>query len=150
MVQVILTVTKGPGTGTALAIRRGQVVQVGSTAWADFSVPNDKEMSDVHFKVEYDMQGCRVLDLGSDGGTLINGAKVKEAPLHTGDEIGAGQSVFSVVVEGESKLETGDAEVDSREDPTIPPASKPVVPSTAADFAQPISSRLFLRPRLCL
>jgi len=136
MVQVILTVTKGPGTGRLFAIRRGQLMQVGSTSWADFSVPDDKEMADVHFKVEYDMQGCRVHDLGSVGGTFINGAKVTSSPLHTGDEIGAGQSVFSVVVEGESKRETGDAEVDSPEDTAIPPMSEEVSPSTAADFAK--------------
>ena len=103
MVQAILTVTKGPGSGTRLTIRSGQVVRVGRTAWADISMPSDAEMSDVHFSLDYRAEGCRVRNLSGDAGTLVNGQEISESLLHTGDEISAGQSVFSVLVNGESK-----------------------------------------------
>jgi hypothetical protein len=62
-------------------------------------------MSDVHFAVEADHRGCRVRDLNSAAGTLVSGTTVAESPLRTGDQIVAGQTTFSVVVTGESRLE---------------------------------------------
>ena len=138
MVQVILTVTEGPDAGTVIAIRRGQVVQVGRTAWADFSVPGDTLMSDVHFAVEYDMQGCRVRDLSGAAGTLVNGAKTTTSPLRTGDEIGAGQSVFSVRVEGESEAGVYGPAAESHDNSQLAPASQAVPPATAASYTQHI------------
>ena len=134
MVQVILTVIEGPDSGTVIAIRPGQAVQVGRTAWADFSLPGDTAMADVHFVVEYDSRGCRVRDLSGVAGTLVNGAKITASPLRTGDKIGAGQSVFSVGVEGDPQSGSSDAAaaIDNSEDfPAAPPA-------TAADYAQHI------------
>jgi len=85
-------------------VRRGQIVRVGRTAWADFSLSADASLSDVHFAVEYDRQGCRVRDLGSGSGTAVNGALVSEATLRSGDQILAGQTIFAVLIEDEAPL----------------------------------------------
>ena len=55
--QVILQAIDGPAAGTRFAMRRGQIARIGRTAWADFSVPADAAMAEVHFALEYDAQG---------------------------------------------------------------------------------------------
>ncbi|QEL15100.1 hypothetical protein PX52LOC_02008 [Limnoglobus roseus] len=45
---------------------------------------------------------CRVIDLNSRNGTLHNGLRVKTADVVDGDEIGAGHTVFKVVVFADS------------------------------------------------
>jgi len=132
--QVILEATSGPSVGTKIVVRRGQTARVGRTKWADYSLPADESMADVHFEVQYDRQGCRIRDLSGDAGTLVNDAKVSEAALHTSDQITAGQTTFSVIVEGESPpaSEPGDAPVDEAATPAV--EEKEAAPQTAADY----------------
>ena len=58
--RVILRAVGGPGQGVQFLVRRGQVARVGRTEWADFCVPADPAMSDVHFSVECGPKGCRL------------------------------------------------------------------------------------------
>jgi len=121
-----------------IAVRRGEMVRVGRTAWADFSVPGDDDMADVHFTVQYDAQGIRVTDLNTAAGTLVNGEKVTDALLRTGDELSAGQTVFSVLVEGQPPPE---AEPDQAAGPSTESAGDALAsnasePRFAADLCQ--------------
>jgi len=134
MVQATLTVIKGPGSGAILVVRYGQVVRVGRTDWSDFSVPGDPEMSDVHFAIEYLANGCRVRNLSGDAETLVNGQAIPESLLHAGDEIGAGQSVFSVLVDSKSELGTAD----SPDGDQVAVASPAAPTLKATDFVQHI------------
>ncbi|MCU0977821.1 MAG: hypothetical protein MUF25_01485, partial [Pirellulaceae bacterium] len=61
---MILRAVGGPGEGVQFLIRRGQSARIGRTEWADFSVPGDGAMSDVHFAVECGSQGCRLRAMG--------------------------------------------------------------------------------------
>ena len=128
--QAILQATSGPAAGTKILVRPGQHVQVGRTRWADYSVADDPALSDVHFAIHCGSQGCRIRDLNSGTGTLLNGVKVQEASIHTGDQITAGQTTFSVIVEGESAAGLGSA---TAGDAGQNPASAAHVP-TAADY----------------
>ena len=98
--HVILTATAGPAAGSRVVLRQGQTARVGRTAWADFSIPSDAEMADVHFELAFGPQGCQLRSLGP-AVTMVNDAAVTEVTLHTDDQILAGQTTFSVQVHGE-------------------------------------------------
>jgi len=137
--EVILQVIGGPAAGMRIVVRPGQVVQVGRTKWADYSLPDDGEMADVHFMVEFDRQECRIRDLNTGSGTAVNGNKVAGARrLHTGDEVTAGRTTFSVLVEGEPAPGGEPADATTQETPataTEPKADTPVL-QTAADYCR--------------
>lgn len=147
--RAILRATDGPSAGTTIVVRQGQIVQVGRTAWADYSIPQDRAMADLHFAVIYDRCGCRVRDLSGTEGTWVNGARIPEGTLKTGDLLTAGETNFEVWVEGESAPLPAEAAA----------AGSPAVGSSAAqidalpraaDFAQSVElseeALLLLKP----
>lgn len=103
---VILQITEGPALGRRTFLRVGQVMRIGRTEWADFNVPQDAAMAPIHFSVEYDTHICRLRDLQSGAGTLVNGKPVGEAVLNHGDRITAGATTFHVQIEGAHPTET--------------------------------------------
>lgn len=98
--QATLQIVSGPHEGRKLVVRSGYSVQVGRTEWADFVLPEDGQLSGVHFAVECSPRECRIRDLQSANGTRVNGKRVSEASLGDGDRIEAGQTHFLVHVEG--------------------------------------------------
>lgn len=103
---IIVQITSGPFSGRKTYLRSGQELRVGRTEWADFSVPHDSGMSEVHFALQYDAYTCRLRDLNGSGGTLLNGKKVTDAVVQHGDKITAGQTQFVIQIEG-TVLSTG-------------------------------------------
>ncbi|MCU0874129.1 MAG: FHA domain-containing protein [Pirellulaceae bacterium] len=124
--RVILRAVGGPGEGVQFLIRRGQSARIGRTEWADFSVPGDGAMSDVHFAVECGSQGCRLRAMGP-AVTLVNGNPVVEAGLRSGDRVTAGATTFAVQVQG------------GAEDPAQA-ATAPAAPSAAAPVVAPAAA----------
>jgi hypothetical protein len=61
-------------------------------------VLDDPEVSAVHAVIEVTAQGMAVRDLGSANGTAVNGQRVAEAALATGDEIAIGTT--RIVING--------------------------------------------------
>jgi hypothetical protein len=59
-------------------------------------------MAPVHFALEFSANICRIHDLTSGVGTLVNGQPVAEGIVTHGDRISAGASTFSVFIEGNS------------------------------------------------
>ena len=55
---------------------------------------DDPTLSSRHFTIEERGQEFFLRDLGSTNGTFLNGHMVRSAPLKSGDEIKAGESVF--------------------------------------------------------
>ncbi len=78
----------------------GQTVQVGRTEWAEIAFPLDGRMSSLHFALENDRGVCRLRDLNSSNGTLVNANRVMETVLANGDRIQAGQTTFVLHIEG--------------------------------------------------
>lgn len=103
---IIVQITTGPWSGRKTYLRSGQMLRFGRTEWADFPVPHDAAMSEIHFALQYDSYQCRLRDLNSGGGTLLNGKKVTEAVVQHGDKITAGATSFSIQIEG-AVLDTG-------------------------------------------
>ncbi len=68
---------------------------VGRSASCDVTF-SSREVSRRHAYFYPDAQGCYVEDLGSKNGVLVNGKRVKKAPLHDGDIVGIGPARFIV------------------------------------------------------
>jgi pSer/pThr/pTyr-binding forkhead associated (FHA) protein len=96
---VTLQITSGPLTGRKAHLRAGQTLKVGRTEWADFSVPPDAQMAEVHFALACHAGACTIRDLSATTGLIVNGAKVSEAVVRAGDVIEAGTTKFAVRIE---------------------------------------------------
>jgi hypothetical protein len=105
--RVIVEVASGPAAGKKVLLAAGQTLRIGRTEWADFPIPHDGRMSGVHFALETDAAGCYLRDLNSTNGTLLNDKPVADrAALRTGDKIKAGETIFSVDIEGDAPQES--------------------------------------------
>ncbi len=93
---IALTIEGGQAGGRSVSVQAGQAIRVGRSEQVDFVVPHDHRMSRSHFAVEYENEQVFIRDLGSTGGTFVNGAKTDNAELHPGDRITAGETSFSV------------------------------------------------------
>ncbi len=125
--RVILQVTAGASAGRKTLLGANQVVQVGRTEWADFAVAHDGHMSGLHFALETDNASCYIKDLGSTNGTFVNGQPLAERRvLKGGDEIRAGETLFTVRVEGEEAREVPEPaeSAPSADRPTAPLADR--------------------------
>jgi hypothetical protein len=112
-------------------------VRVGRTTKADFAT-QDTYMSGVHFIIECTQTSCRLSDLNSRNGTLVNDEPLKRTvTLRDGDRIFAGQTNFVV------HLETSAAEQPQAGQPTaihqantvadMSPAGLPHAPDTSSE-----------------
>jgi hypothetical protein len=102
---VMLEIKGGPMAGKVIALKTGESVTIGrSEAKAQFALGHDTFMSGLHFAIECGASGCRVVDRKSSNGTLLNGAKIREATLANGDEIRVGQTTFAVKMVGDGKI----------------------------------------------
>jgi hypothetical protein len=93
---ISLSIRSGPDIGKRIRLAVGETVCVGRGELADFSMPYDLNMSSKHFQIEFGTDGLRLKDLRSTNGTYLNGDLTSEAVLYDGDEIVAGETVFSV------------------------------------------------------
>ena len=102
---------------------------------AQFAVPHDSHMSGVHFAVECGASGCRVIDKKSTNGTFLNGARIQEAMLASGDEIKSGQTTFVVRIVPDDQL------------PAEPPPASQAAPSPQPAPYREIPAPVPLPPR---
>ncbi len=94
---VRLTVTAGPHQGKTFEFDRHDMFIVGRSKKAHFQLADlDMYFSRIHFLIEVNPPHCRLLDMGSRNGTLVNGQRVQEADLRHGDEIRAGHTLIRV------------------------------------------------------
>jgi pSer/pThr/pTyr-binding forkhead associated (FHA) protein len=123
-VGVLLEIKKGPAAGKQLTVANGQSILIGRAPdRAQFAVPQDNNMSGVHLAVECGANGCRLIDKKSTNGTFLNGSRIQEAMLATGDEISAGQTVFVVRIVPDDPLSAGSQGV--RPPASVAPAPRP-------------------------
>jgi serine/threonine protein kinase len=97
--RVVLDVTAGPHEGRTFAFDQHDNFIVGRSKRAHFQLPfKDKYFSRIHFMVEVNPPHCRLMDLNSRNGTVVNGQKVTSVDLKHGDEINAGDTALRVSV----------------------------------------------------
>jgi pSer/pThr/pTyr-binding forkhead associated (FHA) protein len=68
-------------------------VEIGRAALNDIVLQDDK-ISRSHARIEYGEQGCRIIDLGSSNGTLVNGTRIEDIVLAPGDTVQLGESTL--------------------------------------------------------
>jgi pSer/pThr/pTyr-binding forkhead associated (FHA) protein len=98
--RAILQVLSGPFAGRKTWLRAGQITEVGRGEGVTFSVPHDATMSRVHFCLECDYSTCRIRDNESSHGTFVNGERVTNRVVKDGDKITAGETDFTIRIEG--------------------------------------------------
>lgn len=98
-VRLTLKILSGSRAGQSVDVRAGDSLSIGRTQKAQMTFADDAQMSGLHVAFECAADKCRVRDLGSLNGTLVNGNRVTEAVLKAGDEVIAGQTRFSVVID---------------------------------------------------
>jgi hypothetical protein len=95
--SLTLNILAGPHAGASLLPWEGKAV-FGRGLGAHFLMPQDRFLSPSHFAIESSGEEFRIGDAGSANGTRLNGAVLTEpVPLHIGDTIHAGRSVFVAV-----------------------------------------------------
>jgi hypothetical protein len=119
--QFVLEIVTGARAGEAVPLQAGKTLYVGRGQTAHLVLAEDERMSDSHFALVCEGRGCRVRDLGSRDGTLLNGAKVYEGPVRPGDKIVAGRTEFVLRVRDEEVASPAAA----ARNPALAPAPKP-------------------------
>jgi hypothetical protein len=95
---VSLEVRSGPSAGKGVRLQSGQSIRVGRTQRSDFMISGDSHLSGQHFVIELEEAVCRLKDLNSRNGTLVNGQKVGDTILQSGDTVVAGETAFVVTI----------------------------------------------------
>ena len=121
----------------------GQSLRIGRTEEADHAVREDGQMSGLHFALHCQADQCQLEDLDSTNGTFLNGQPVDRARLADGDEIRAGQTSFTVVLEGTTVAAEREQVRPQTPPVTAPPAivappSRP--PPTAPGVPPPVAT----------
>lgn len=96
---IVLNVTKGPHAGQQLRFPEIGTLLIGRGANADFQIADDTTLSRAHCRLEIQPPQCRLMDLESVNGTLVNGQRTGTALLKHGDVISAGESEIQYVLE---------------------------------------------------
>ncbi len=116
-----LTITSGPHQGREFVFDGHDTFLVGRTKDAHFQLSyDDPYFSRRHFLVEVNPPRCRLIDLNSRNGVLLNGARVQTAEVADGDEIAAGHTTFKVQV-----IASDPSQVETLELPVRPVAGNP-------------------------
>lgn len=97
--NVYLESTAGPEKGRSLQLSDNQVLRIGRGQKADVAIALDQSISSLHFSLECDGRTCRIKDLNSRNGTWVNGHRITEAMLKTGDEIRVGSTTLIVSIQ---------------------------------------------------
>lgn len=107
--RAIVAVLWGRHKGDKVAIPPGASLRIGRTERADLVVSHDAKLSGLHFEVHWDGERCRLRDLGSALGTSVGGQRVEEAWVPHGGWVRAGETDFSVHIEGKTPPPASDA-----------------------------------------
>lgn len=112
--RVTLRVLEGPYTGREFTFDQHDTFLIGRGDDAHLYLPEDRFFSRHHCLLEIAPPRCFLRDLNSTNGTFVNGQRVTEAFLNSGDRIQGGQTVLEVDVQVEQP-----APLDSSEAPTL-------------------------------
>src|ERR1044072_1447195 len=96
--RVTLRVLEGPYRGREFSFDHHDTFLIGRSDNAHLYLPDDRFFSRHHCLLEIAPPRCFLRDLGSTNGTFVNGQKVSEVFLRSGDRIQGGQTVLEVQV----------------------------------------------------
>jgi hypothetical protein len=117
--RVTLRVLEGPYTGREFTFDQHDTFLIGRAETAHLYLPDDRFFSRNHCLLEIAPPRCFLRDLGSTNGTFVNGQKVSEAFLRSGDRIQGGQTVLEVDVQAEQPVAINSSEAPTLTRPTV-------------------------------
>src|SRR5437660_2529442 len=100
--RVTLRILAGPYTGREFVFDQHDTFLIGRSESAHLYLPDDRFFSRHHCLLEIAPPQCFLRDLGSTNGTFVNGQKVSEVFLRSGDRIQGGHTVLEVQVASDS------------------------------------------------
>jgi hypothetical protein len=106
--RAIVKVLWGKGGGRKVVVPSGSGIRVGRGEDVELSLPNDRELSNHHFSVDYNGEHIRVRDIGSIGGTWALGRRWTSGAVDSGTVVKAGETVFRVFIEAASQRASPD------------------------------------------
>src|SRR5436189_1378373 len=115
--RVTLRVLAGPYTGREFVFDQHDTFLIGRSESAHLYLPEDRFFSRHHCMLEITPPRCFLRDLGSTNGTFVNGQRVAEASLKSGDQIQGGATVLLVEVNAN---ETDSHKTISPNEPLLP------------------------------
>ena len=86
-----LVVTAGPDKGRIFELKTGETLLLGRSQATQTRL-TDPRVSRVHCEVQVEEDRVSVVDANSAAGTMVNGQRVNEQPLGTGDIIQVGDT----------------------------------------------------------
>jgi serine/threonine-protein kinase len=104
--RVILRVLAGPYNGQEFTFDQHDTFLIGRSENAHLYLPEDRFFSRHHCLLEIAPPRCFLRDLGSTNGTFVNGQRVQEVFLQSGDRVQGGQTVLEVEVQAEQKSDS--------------------------------------------
>jgi hypothetical protein len=119
--RVTLRVLAGPYTGREFTFDQHDTFLIGRADTAHLYLPEDRFFSRHHCLLEIAPPRCFLRDLGSTNGTFVNGQRVPEAFLTSGDRIQGGQTVLEVEVQSEQAVTVNGMEAPTLTRPTMIP-----------------------------
>lgn len=122
--RVTLRVLSGPHIGRTFTFDQHDTFLIGRAETAHLCLPDDRFFSRHHCLLEIAPPRVFLRDLGSTNGTFVNGQRVQEAYLSSGDKIQGGQTVLGVEVTVEQPAPAFNQDY-SRQ--TLPPTQPAIV-----------------------
>ena len=107
--RVTLRVLAGPYHGQEFVFDQHDTFLIGRSENAHLYLPEDRFFSRHHCLLEIAPPRCFLRDLGSTNGTYVNGQRVQESFLKSGDRIQGGQTVLEVDVQAEQRPSEAEA-----------------------------------------
>lgn len=104
--RVTLRVLAGPYHGQEFIFDQHDTFLIGRSENAHLYLPEDRFFSRHHCLLEIAPPRCFLRDLGSTNGTFVNGQRVQEVFLKSGDRIQGGQTILEIDVQAEQKSDT--------------------------------------------
>lgn len=101
--KLIIRIDSGSESGQRIWITEGQQIHVGRTAWCELSITDDDQLDDVHFRLTCAEQHCAIEKVSQEQSVFINGTAIDSQKLVHGDVIKAGQTEFTVMIDGDGQ-----------------------------------------------
>ena len=126
MMKVSLKVISGPHTGREFSFEEHDTFIVGRASYAHFRLSQkDRYFSRAHFLIEVNPPFCRLMDMASTNGTIVNKEKVIDVDLKDGDLIKGGDTVIRVIIENSAEIAQTNQAVSEHDWKAARPRSEP-------------------------
>jgi serine/threonine-protein kinase len=103
---LFLDVVEGPSAGKTFRLTGHSTFTLGRLPGLNVSLPDDPYLSRLHCLIEFNPPAARLVDLSSKSGTKVNGERVAQADLQTGDRVKAGGTTLLVRLPAPSVADT--------------------------------------------